>query len=124
VFLERKISSLAQSLKKMDEEPNTSASTQNVTEKEPETMAPANPPSRKTSAIVAQQQVNGTESKKSKTGMLMFSDPMELEQARASLTGRKPFIRPPMDTRVNAPQRKNGLFLSGAAQGSDGVSNF
>jgi hypothetical protein len=108
----------------MDEEPNTSASTQNAIENEEDTVAPANPPSRKTSSILAQQQVNGTDHKKSKTGMLMFSDPLELEQARASLTGRKPFIRPPMDNRSNAPQRKNGLFLSVAAQGSDGVSFY
>jgi hypothetical protein len=51
----------------------------------------------------------------------MFTDSLEMEKARATLTGRKPFIRPPMDNRANAPQRKNGLFLSGAAQGSDGV---
>lgn len=107
----------------MDEEPNTSTSAQNATESGAHTTTPVNPPSRKTSAVVAQQQINGKEQKKSKTGsgMLMFSDPLELEQARASLTGRKPFIRPPMDNRANAPQRKNGLFLSEAGQGSDGV---
>lgn len=49
--------------------------------------------------------------------------PLDIEKARCSLTGRKPFQRPPMDNRANAPQRKNGLFLSGvAASGSKNVS--
>ncbi|CAD5230186.1 unnamed protein product [Bursaphelenchus xylophilus] len=42
--------------------------------------------------------------------------PLDIEKARCSLTGRKPFTRPPMDNRANAPQRKNGLFLSGIAK--------
>lgn len=44
--------------------------------------------------------------------------PLDIEKARCSLTGRKPFQRPPMDNRANAPQRKNGLFLSGAIAAS------
>ncbi|KAI6213963.1 hypothetical protein M3Y94_00213500 [Aphelenchoides besseyi] len=60
------------------------------------------------------------ERKHSGRGLISSTYPIDIEQARATLTGRKPFIRPPMDNRVNAPQRKNGLFLSGAVQGTDG----
>ncbi|CAD5226007.1 unnamed protein product [Bursaphelenchus okinawaensis] len=46
--------------------------------------------------------------------------PLDIEKARCTLTGRKPFTRPPMDNRANAPQRKNGLFLSGAIAATGG----
>lgn len=80
------------------------------------------PVSRKTSNVPLLQPETDRKKSKHDHQMPMFMDPMDLEQARATLTGRKPFIRPPMDNRANAPQRKNGLFLSGAAQGSDVVS--
>lgn len=60
---------------------------------------------RKTSALPLTTEQ--TERKKS-SKVPLFTDTLEMEQARASLTGRKPFIRPPMDNRANAPQRKNG----------------
>lgn len=79
-------------------------------------------PSRKSSHVQDAERKRSQPPSQQQPQIPMFMDPLDLEQARASLTGRKPFIRPPMDNRANAPQRKNGLFLSGAAQGSDGVS--
>ncbi|KAI6219022.1 hypothetical protein M3Y99_01679800 [Aphelenchoides fujianensis] len=100
---ERKISSLALSLKRMDgnAQPNVAgakAETPTITTTAPPAdSAPPSVPAKPTSTY-----------------------PIDIEQARATLTGRKPFIRPPMDNRANAPQRKNGLFLSCATQGTDG----
>ncbi|KAI6227747.1 hypothetical protein M3Y99_01214300 [Aphelenchoides fujianensis] len=124
---ERKISSLALSLKRMDgdAQPNAAgakAETPTITTTAPpaDSALPKSPDENRTAAPVGRKPSGRGLESESLPAKPTSTYPIDIEQARATLTGRKPFIRPPMDNRANAPQRKNGLFLSCATQGTDG----
>lgn len=114
---ERKISSLALSLKRMDGDaqvPNAAggkAATPTITTTGPPTESTADVKLQKS----PDENLTATPVGRKLSGRGLESDaapakpsstyPIDVEQARATLTGRKPFIRPPMDNRANAPQR-------------------